>query len=347
MIRNALFALVSVFAAIAAQAADLPTPQERDVILKDFRFHTGQTLPALKIHLTTIGDPANPAVLVLHGTTGNAASMLTPGFAGALFGAGQPLDAARHFLILPDSIGSGKSTKPSDGLRAQFPPYDYDDMVQAQYRAITEGLGVTHLRLVIGNSMGGMQTWLWGEAYPGFMDALVPLASQPTAMGSRNWMLRRLLLESIRRDPAYLGGNYTTQPPMLAVANAFYATATSGGTIAYQDQAPNAVKANALVDQRLAAPQLDANDFLWQWASSEDYNPQPKLERITAKVLVINAEDDERNPPETGITLAALKQVKTARLYLIPASTQTRGHGTTGSVARLFAPELAKFLAEK
>jgi homoserine O-acetyltransferase len=346
MIRNLLLAVMMMITA-AAQAADNVAPQERDIVLKEFRFHTGETLREVKIHVTTLGDPTKPAVLVLHGTAGSAASMLIPGFGGALFGPGQPLDTGKYFLILTDAIGSGKSTKPSDDLRASFPHYNYDDMVQAQYRAITEGLGVKHLRLVIGNSMGGMQTWMWGETYPGFMDALVPLASQPTAMASRNWMMRRLMLESIKRDPAYLNGNYITQPPMLAVANAMYNTATNGGTLAYQDQAPTAAKANALVDQRLAAPQLDANDFVWQWSSSEDYDPQPKLGLITAKVLAINAADDERNPPETGLTVAALKQVKRARLYIIPASTETRGHGTTGSVAKLFAPELAKFLAEK
>jgi homoserine O-acetyltransferase len=330
-----------------SQAADYPAPKPSDVTLKDFRFHTGEVMPALKIHLTTIGDPSKPAVLVLHGTGGSGPSMLIPGFAGTLFGAGQPLDAENYFLILPDAIGTGKSTKPSDGLRAAFPHYNYDDMVQAQYRAITEGLGVKHVHLVIGNSMGGMQTWLWGATYPGFMDKLVPMASQPTAMASRNWMMRRLLLESIRRDPAYMGGNYTTPPPSLSVASVMFNTATNGGTLAYQMLAPTSAKANALVDERLAAPTADANDFLWQWGSSEDFDPQAKLGLITAKVLAINSADDERNPPETGITVAALKQIKSAQLYLIPASTETRGHGTTGGVARLYAKELAAFLAEK
>ena len=346
MIRIFLLVAVLLTVAVTAHSADYPRPRERDVILKDFHFHTGETLHELKIHITTVGDPAKPSVLVLHGTAGSGASMLTPSFAGALFGPGQALDAEKNFIILTDAIGTGTSAKPSDGLRADFPHYNYDDMVQAQYRAITEGLGVQHLRLVIGNSMGGMQTWVWGVTYPGFMDMLVPMASQPTAMASRNWMMRRLLIESIKRDPAYRDGHYTTQPPMLAVANAMYGTATNGGSLAYQDQAGTTARANALVDQRLAAPQMDANDFVWQWASSEDYDPQAKLGQITARVLAINAADDERNPPETGVTAAALKQIKNARLYLITASTETRGHGTTGGVAKLFAPELAKFLAE-
>ncbi len=333
--------------ACAAQAADYPAPQARDVVLKDFHFHTGETFPELKIHVTTLGDAAKPAVLVLHGTGGSGVGMLFPGFAGALFGPGQPLDAAKYFIILPDAIGAGKSTKPSDGLRGKFPHYDYDDMVQAQYRAITEGMGVKHLRLVIGNSMGGMQTWMWGEAYPSFMDKLVPMASQPTAMASRNWMMRRLLLESIRRDPTYQDGNYTAPPPAMAPAIAMFNTATIGGTLAYQMMAPTAAKANALAEEKLAVKLPDANDFLWQWASSEDFDPQPKLGLITARVLAINSADDERNPPETGITVAALKLVKHARLYLIPASTETRGHGTTGSVAKLYAKELAAFMAEK
>ena len=326
-------------------AADYPAPQTKDVVLKDFRFHSGESLPEITIRLTTIGDPDKPAVLVLHGTAGSGPSMLTPAFAGQLFGPGQALDATKYFIVLPDALGTGQSTRPSSsGLKGKFPHYDYTDMVNAQYRAIIEGLNLKHLRLVIGNSMGGMQTWMWGEAHPGFMDRLVPMASQPTAMASRNWMLRRLLVETIRQDPTYMGGDYTTQPQSLRIANVFFATATSGGTLAYQAQAPNAAKANAMVDERLAAkPPADANDFVYQWASSENYDASADLEKITAPVLVINSADDERNPPETGVTEAALKRVKNAKLLLIPASTETRGHGTTG-FAKFYAKELAEFL---
>jgi homoserine O-acetyltransferase len=344
-LRAALVALLSL-AATSALAADYPAPKEADYVAHDFKFHTGEVMAQLKLHYTTIGNPANPPVLILHGTAGSGASMLTPAFAGALFGPGQTLDATKYFIILPDAIGAGKSTKPSDGRRAQFPHYDYDDMVLAQYRLVTEGLGLEHLRLVMGNSMGGMQSWIWGVTYPGFMDALAPMASQPTEMSARNWMLRRMLLESIKRDPAYAGGNYTTQPPSLAVANVFFGIATSGGTLAYQAIAPTAALADKFVDDRLAAPPpADANDFLYQWESSHDYNPSAGLERIRAKLLAINSADDERNPPETGTLAGALKRVKGGKVYLIPASAETRGHGTT-AIASFYAKELAAFLAD-
>lgn len=270
--------------------------------------------------------------------------MLTPGFAGELFGPGQVLDARTYFIILPDALGAGKSAKPSDGLRAKFPHYDYDDMVLAQYRLMTEGLGIHHLRLVIGNSMGGMQTWIWGVAHPEFMDALVPMASQPTEMSSRNWMMRRLLVEAIRQDPGYDDGNYVTQPRAFRIANAMFGIATNGGTDAYQAMAPTRAAADKLVDERLAAPlPADANDYLYQWDASRDYDPSPGLERIRAPLLAINSADDERNPPETGLLADALRRVKTARLLLIPASAETRGHGTTG-LAKFWKDPLKDFL---
>jgi homoserine O-acetyltransferase len=331
---------------LPAQAAESPAPVAGDWIARDFKFHTGETLQDVRLHYTTIGSPAGEPVLVLHGTAGSGESLLTPAFAGVLFGPGQPLDAATHYIILPDALGAGKSTRPSDGLRAKFPVYNYADMVQAQYRLVTEGLGVRHLRLVLGNSMGGMQTWMWGTTYPDFMDALVPMASQPTEMSSRNWMLRRMLVETVRRDPAYNNGNYTSQPAALAVANVFFGIATSGGTLAYQSLAPTGDKADKMVDERLAAPApTDANDFLYQWQSSRDYNPAPLLDRIQAPVLAINSADDERNPPETGVLVQALSKVRNARLYLIPASTDTRGHGTTGNAA-FWQKELAAFMKD-
>ena len=202
--------------AFAAMAADYPAPKEGDWIARDFRFHTGEVMPELRLHYTTVGEPSGEPVLILHGTTGSGASMLTPAFAGELFGPGQPLDASKYFIILPDALGAGKSSKPSDGLRAKFPRYNYDDMVAAQYRLVTEGLGVRHLRLVLGNSMGGMHTWMWGVNYPDFMDALVPMASQPTEMSGRNWMMRRLLIDTIRNDPDWNNGNYTTPAALAA-----------------------------------------------------------------------------------------------------------------------------------
>ena len=334
--RAALSALLTALLAIislTARAADYPTPKQADWIAKDFKFHTGETMPELRLHYTTVGEPTGQPVLVLHGTGGSAASMLTPAFAGELFGPGQPLDASKYYIIIPDGIGHGKSSKPSDGLKTAFPKYDYDDMVDAQYRLVKEGLGVRHLRLVIGNSMGGMQTWLWAVKYPDMMDTLVPMAAQPTAMAARNWMLRRMMLETIRNDPDYNGGNYTAQPRMMKYAIAAYGIASGGGTLSYQALAPTAAQADKMVDDRLAAPVTsDANDFIYQWESSHDYDPAG-LERISAPLLAINAADDERNPPETGVTEAALQRVRNARLYLIPASPSTRGHLTTGNAA--------------
>jgi homoserine O-acetyltransferase len=343
-LRPALAALLCLFAH-SAIAADFPAPKQADWIAKDFHFHSGEVMPELRLHYTTVGDPSGEPVLILHGTNGSGEGMLSPGFAGELFGGGQALDAKKYFLILPDALGAGESAKPSDGMRAKFPHYDYGDMVQAQFRLLTEALGVHHLRLVIGNSMGGMETWLWGVTFPSFMDALVPMASQPTAMAARNWMTRRILIESIRQDPAWNNGDYTTQPPSLRLANVFFGIATSGGTLGYQSIAPSRQKADNLVDDRLAAPPpKDANDYIWQFEASRDYNPSPGLERIQASVLAINSADDERNPPETGLTEQALGSVKNARLLLIPASVDTRGHGTT-AMAKLWKQQLLDFLA--
>jgi len=342
--KRVLVALILVLFGAPAVAADYPAPKTGEWVAKDFKFHTGEVMPELRLAYTTVGDPAGQPVLVLHGTTGSAASMLTPAFAGELFGAGQPLDAAKYYIIIPDSIGHGKSSKPSDGLRAKFPKYNYADMVDAQYRLVKEGLGINHVRLVIGNSMGGMHTWLWGVKYPDFMDALAPMASQPMAMASRNWMMRRLIIDSIRNDPDWKGGDYTTQPKAFRTAAVFFNLGTNGGTLALQKMEPTREAADKLLDQRLAAlTNADANDYLYQWESSADYDPSPGLARIKAAVLVINAADDERNPPETGLTEAALKQIRNARLLLIPASEETRGHGTTG-MAKFYKQPLAELL---
>src|ERR1700720_4829841 len=334
--RTLRLALSLIFAAISstAMAADFAPPRQGDFIARDFKFHGGEVMAELKLHYTTVGEPTAQPVLVLHGSGGSAASMLTPAFAGELFGPGQPLDASKYYIIIPDGIGHGKSSKPSDGLKTAFPKYNYEDMVDAQYRLAKEGLGVKHLRLVIGNSMGGMHTWIWGGKYPDFMDVLVPMASQPTEMAARNWMLRRMMIETIRNDPDYNGGNYSAPPRMMKYAVNAYQIASGGGTLGYQTLAPTTAKAGKLVDDRLAMPVTsDANDFIYQWEASHDYNPSAGLERIEAAVLAINAADDERNPAETGVTEAALKRVKNGRLYLIPASTATRGHLTTGNAA--------------
>lgn len=328
-----------------AQPLAYPAPREADWVAREFRFADGTTMPEMRVHYVTVGDPAGEPVLLLHGTGGTGAGLLSPAFAGELFGPGQPLDARTHFIILPDAIGTGGSSKPSDGLRARFPRYGYADMVQAQYRLLTEGLGVRHLRLVLGNSMGGMETFVWGTSHPGFMDALVPMAAQPTAMAARNWMMRHLLVESIRQDPAYAGGDYKAQPPSLRLANALFAAATNGGTLAWQARGATRPAAEKLADDLLAAPApKDANDFVYQWDASFDYDPQPALGRITAALLLINSADDERNPPETGVTEAAMKAVPRGEVFLIPASAETRGHGTTG-FARFWAERLRGFLA--
>ena len=288
-----------------------PHSKQGDWIARDFKFHTGETLPELRLHYTTIGAPSGQPVLVLHGSGGSAASMLTPTFAGELFGPGQPLDASKYYIIIPDGLGHGQSSKPSDGMKTGFPKYDYPDMVDAQYRLVTEGLGVKHLRLVIGNSMGGMHTWIWGVRYPQMMDALVPMASQPTAMAARNWILRRMMIETIRNDPDYDDGNYTAPPRMMKYAVSAFRFASAGGTLAYQTLAPTAVRADKMVDEQLAQPIADANDFIYQWEASHDYDPSDDMEKIEATLLAINAADDERNPPETGVTDAMpLKRIQ-------------------------------------
>jgi homoserine O-acetyltransferase len=328
---QAFVVVVLALYSFAAGAAGYPEPKQGDWIAHDFKFHTGEVISELTLHYTTVGNPSGVPVVVLHGSGGSARSMLTAAFADELFGPGQPLDAAKYYIIIPDALGHGKSSKPSDGLKSGFPKYDYSDMVDAQHRLLAEGLGIRHVRLIIGNSMGGMNAWLWGEKYPDYMDALVPMASQPTAMASRNWMLRRMMIESIRNDPEWNNGNYTSQPRALRTAAVFFGIATSGGSLAYQKQAPTREQADKLLDARLAAPfKADANDFLYQWDSSRDYDASTGLEKIQAALLAVNAADDERYPPESGIMDREIKRVKNGRYYLIPASEDTRGHGTTG-----------------
>ena len=333
-------------AALPAIGANYPEPKQSNWVARDFRFHTGEVLPELKLHFRTIGAPTGEPVLILHGTSGSGANMLTRDFADELFGPGQPLDANRYYIILPDALGTGQSGRPSDGMRAKFPRYNYDDMVLAQYRLVTEGLGVKHLRLLIGNSMGGMQTWVWGVRYPEFMDALVPMACLPVAMSGRNWMLRRMLTQSIRNDPEWNNGNYSAQPRAMQTHLLYFGLATNGGNQALTKQAPNAAKGDEIIARRLAEPfRGDANDVLYQWESSFDYDPSSGLDRIQAVVLAINSADDERNPAELGVMERELKRIRNARYLLLPASVYTRGHSTTG-MARLYKKDLAELLQQ-
>jgi homoserine O-acetyltransferase len=319
-----------------ALAADYPDPVGGDFVIHDFSFADGGTLPELKLHYVTLGKPVRDArgvvrnaVLILHGTGGSGRSFLTEQFAGALFGAGQLLDATRYFIILPDGIGHGLSSKPSDGLHAKFPNYGYRDMVLAQYRLVTEGLKVNHLRLVMGTSMGGMQTWMWGEAYPDFTDALIPLASAPTQIAGRNRMFRRMITDSIRNDPDWNDGEYTNQPRGLT--SAIYALMMIlSSPLEWHKEGPTRDQADSYFDDevRRRRSATDANDMLYQFDASRDYDPSADLEKIKAPLFAINSADDEVNPPELGILDREIKRVKRGRYILLPISEKTRGHGT-------------------
>jgi len=311
---------------------------------QDFKFHTGEVMPSLNIGYTTLGNPDGEVVVILHGTTGTGQGMLSPAFGGELFGPGQPLDASKYYIVLPDSIGTGKSSKPSDGLRAKFPKYNYDDMVLAQYRLLSEGLNIKHVRMILGNSMGGMHAWLWGIAYPNYMDVLVPMASLPIEMSGRNWMLRRLVIDSIKNDPEWMDGNYTRQPRSFQFSSVYYSVASNGGSQSLQRQAITRKAADEFLDKKLNTPiDADANDHLYQWDSSKDYNPSGQLEKIKASVLAINSADDERNPREFKVLENLITKMPNIQYYLIPASDQTSGHGTTGQ-AKWWKEEVRSFL---
>jgi homoserine O-acetyltransferase len=343
MVSLSMTVLATVSWAQSSLATLYPSLKEGDYIARDFKFHTGEVFAELKIHYTTLDNPGSEPELVLHGTTGSGVGMVNPSFAGELFGPGQPLDASKYFIILPDAIGTGKSSKPSDGLRAKFPRYNYDDMVDAQHRLVQEHFGLKHLRLVVGNSMGGMQTWMWAQKYP-IMDIAIPMASLTTEMSGSNWMMRRLIVDSIRNDPEWMGGNYTVQPKSALFASTFYAIGTNGGNQALFKAAPTRERADRLLNARLNAKYTgDANDHLLQWESSGDYNPSAGLEKITATLLAINSADDERNPPELGVLDREIKRVKNGRVLLIPGSENTAGHGTTAQ-AKFWKAELAELL---
>ncbi|MBM4188060.1 MAG: alpha/beta fold hydrolase [Gemmatimonadetes bacterium] len=337
---------------IAARPSQAQTPTEGTFTIRDYRFSSGETLPELRVHYRTLGTPARDArgvvrnaVLILHGTGGSGAQFLRAEFAGELFRAGGLLDATRYYIVLPDGIGHGRSSKPSDGLRAKFPRYGYLDMVDAQYRLLTEGLGVDHLRLVMGTSMGGMHTWLWGGRYPGFMDALLPLASLPTQISGRNRVWRRVVIDAIRNDPAWHGGDYPTQPPSLRTAQGMLYLMGSNPVIR-QEESPTLARTDSVLDAALAASVrgADANDLLFQVEASRDYDPGPGLEKIRAPLVAINFADDLINPPELGILEREIARVVGGRAILVPASPSTRGHGTH-TLAAVWRRHLEELLA--
>lgn len=337
MTRCSSFLLLACLAlAPWARASSWPAPKEGDFTIRDFHLESGEALPELRLHYRTLGEPQKDAsgvvrnaVLVLHGTGGSGAQFLSDNFAGVLFAPGGLLDAARYLIILPDDIGHGGSSKPSDGLRARFPHYDYHDMVVAEYRLVTEGLGVNSLRLVMGTSMGAMHTWMWGEMYPDFMQALMPLACLPVQISGRNRMMRGMIMNSIRDDPEWNHGDYTRQPRGLVSATYVLLFMVSS-PLAWQKEAPTQQAADVMLKRMLERylPRLDANDMLYQFDASRDYNPAPDLEKIQAPLLAVNSADDQVNPPELGIVEKEIRRVKRGRFVLLPTTAETRGHGT-------------------
>jgi homoserine O-acetyltransferase len=338
---------------LIAMVSSYPAPVEHDFVVENFKFGDGSVLPRLNLHVTTIGEPRkNPktgkvdnAVLIMHGTSGDSHSLLAKTFADVLYGPGQPLDATKYFLILPAAIGHGKSSKPSDGLHAKFPHYRYADIVRAQHLVVFDKLGVDHLRLVMGTSMGGMQTWVWGETYPDAMDALMPLACAPIEIAGRNRMLRKMAIDSIRTDPEWMGGEYKTQPRGLT--GAIYALTIMGSSpLQMLKEAPTRESSDALLDRLVhaRADTVDANNLLYQFESSEDYNPQPELEKIIAPLTAVNSADDFINPPELGVCEREIKGVKKGKFVLLPITDETRGHGTH-TLATLWKRHLVELLS--
>ena len=335
----------------AGAEASYPPPVQGDFLLKDFRFASGESLPELRIHYRTFGIPradahgvVHNAVIILHGTGGSGASLVRAEFAGELFAAGQPLDAAKYFIVLPDGIGHGNSSKPSDGLHARFPHYGYRDMVEAQYRLLTEGLHVSHARLVMGTSMGGMHTWLWGEEHPQFMDALMPLASLPTQISGRNRAWRRVIIDAIRNDPAWQGGEYSSEPPSLRTALEML-WLVSSNPVLRQDEAPTLARADQALDTYVndQMKSADANDLLYAVSASQDYDPGPVVEKIEAPLIAVNSADDLINPPELKILEREIQRVPHGRAVVIPFSERTRGHGSH-TVAVLWKRHLEELL---
>lgn len=358
-VPKAKFVLASLVLSVSAislaqQQTQAPTPKEGDYISHDFHFKSGEALPELRIHYATFGTPERDsrgrvtnAVLLLHGTSGSGRQFLAPQFAGALYGPGQPLDVTRYYVILVDNIGHGKSSKPSDGMHAHFPHYGYDDMVASQHELLEKGLGVNHLRLILGTSMGCMHSWIWGETYPGFMDALMPLACQPVEIAGRNRMWRKTIIDGIRDNPDWKNGEYSTQPAsaLEIAADIFYIAA--GSALQMQEHLPTreaSDTANREFVKRFSGDH-DANDLLYAVEASRDYNPSAQLEKITAPVMFVNSADDFINPPELGIAEREIKRVKKGRFVLIPISEETRGHVTHTSAA-VWQQYLKELLAE-
>jgi homoserine O-acetyltransferase len=337
MACRAVSTIACILAIATTAVADTPTRVEGDFVVRDYTFASGERLPELKLHYRTMGTlkrdasgRAANAVLILHGTGGTGRQFLSQAFAGGLFGPGQLLDVTQHFIVLPDNVGHGASSKPSDGLHAKFPKYGYTDMVRLQHRLLTEHLTVDHLRLVMGTSMGGMQTWMWAYMYPTMMDGAVPLASVPTQIAGRNRMMRRMIIDSIRNDPAWREGNYTS-PPVRGLTSALNILLwMTSSPLQWQKQAPTRDEADRFyaeqIKTRLAS--TDANDMLYQFESSSDYDPSPHLGKINAPLLAINSADDQVNPPELGLMEKLMPRVQRGRYVLLPITDQTRGHGT-------------------
>jgi homoserine O-acetyltransferase len=344
--------LIGVLLAPATSVAQtFPQPVERDFVVRNFTFASGESLPDLTLHYRTIGQPRRDAsgvvrnaILILHGTGGSGAGFLGNAFGGQLFGQGQLYDAERYFIILPDNLGHGGSSKPSDGLRMKFPRYTYTDMVRLQHRLVTEGLGLNRLQIVTGTSMGGMHTWMWGYMYPDFVDALIPLASNPVEIAGRNRVWRKALVDAIVTDPTWQKGNYAEPPRGMASAIAFLLMATSV-PLQWQTQYPTADAADAFLANQIASrtKSTDANDMIYYFRASEDYDPSPHLDRITAPLLAINSADDFVNPPELPMMETLIKRVKNGRFILLPITERTRGHGTH-SLPAIWGPQVAEFL---
>lgn len=349
--KSLLIAVAMLFLGASVIAQTTFNPSEGDLTIKDFRFESGEVLPELTLHYRTLGKPQRDtsgvvrnAVLLLHGTGGSGTSFLSQQFGGVLFGPGQLLDTSKYFIVMPDSIGHGKSSKPSNGLHARFPQYNYNDMVTAQYRVLTEALGINHLRLVLGTSMGGMHTWVWGEKYPDFMDALMPLACLPYQISGRNRMLRRMIIDAIKTDPEWNNGEYKQQPRGLTTA-VYVSLFTGSSPLQLQKNAPTRDAADKLLESQVRAGLngRDANDLLYQYDSSRDYDPEPQLDKIKAHLIAINSADDQTNPPELGIAEREIKKVKNGEFVLIPISDETRGHGTH-SLPKLWQQHLKRLL---
>jgi len=353
MFRLAMLFVFVVFAMPATADSAAPATQEGDYTARNFKFHSGETLAELRLHYMTLGTPKRDArghvtnaVLITHGTGGSGQQFLRPQFAGVLFVPGGPLDPAKYFIILPDGIGHGKSAKPSDGLHAKFPHYDYDDMVAAQYAVVTKGLHVDHLRLVMGTSMGCMHSFVWGETYPKFMDALMPLACQPVEIAGRNRIWRKMVMDAIRNDPAWQDGEYKEEPRAGLRTAADLLILAGSAPILWQKQAPTRDAADTFLNDAMARnADLDANDLLYQVNASRNYDPSAKLGVIAAPVMWVNSADDFINPPELNIAEAKVKEIKNAKFVLIPASEQTHGHGTH-TWAALWQQHLKELLGE-